>query len=384
MKHLRALLLVGLGVAAGDEPFGAGVVVGRPEGAERYFTVVDAGRQGVGPSGAVWVVARTGDWPHTFPHSGVAVWLGASAQSLLEAPRVALGVDENVSANFGALAFDGRFVSAGGVENLQVPEAFRGIRVFESGADVFDVASWATTATLRGAHDGCVERRRLPHKLAPGTCEFDGHLSIARTRSGDLFLYARANLRQKNGGRFVQVAKRPRGHLRWRSFAPLEIEGYGWQSAFDHNIYFAAVNANPVDGGDTLLALMPVNDGRRAFVGLALSCDGARFSELAPVLNSDVAPYGRSTDHPVDGFLDGGDDVFFFVHRHVPGIEFRGRAAEVVRLAVPKAHLANFTRRATWSLRRRGQCGRTPWPPPRPAGPAWLWGPKAGDSTVDS
>lgn len=375
---LSFALLLTRAVATNDEPFGSGVVVGRPAGAARYFTVVDAGRRGLDAPGAVWVLGRTGDWPDAFPHSGTRIWLGASSSNLLGPPAADLPVDENASANLGALAGPRGLELAGGLENLQVPEARRGIRVFQAPTKAALLrGAFATSATIRGGAPGCLERRRVPHKIAPGVCEFDGRVSLARRADGDVFLYARANLRQKNGGRYVQVARRRAGGG-WQSFAPLQVDGYPWQQCFDRNVYFAAVNANPADGS-TLLALMPVNDGARAFVGLSLSCDGARFSALRPVLASTMAPYGRSSDHPADGLLEEPNgDVSFFVHRDVPGIAAPGTAATLVRLSLPRGDLANYTAHAKRTLKRRGWCDDGgAWPPPRPPGPDWLWGPQA-------
>ncbi|KAH8059730.1 hypothetical protein JL721_9147 [Aureococcus anophagefferens] len=87
---LSFALLLTRAVAANDEPFGSGVVVGRPAGAARYFTVVDAGRRGLDAPGAVWVLGRTGDWPDAFPHSGTRIWLGASSHNLLGPPAADL------------------------------------------------------------------------------------------------------------------------------------------------------------------------------------------------------------------------------------------------------------------------------------------------------
>ena len=68
----------------------------------------------------------------------------------------------------------------------------------------------------------------------------------------------------------------------------------------------------------------------------------------------------------------------FFVHRDVPGIAAPETAATLVRLSVPRGDLANYTAHAKRTLKRRGWCDDGgAWPPPRPPGPDWLWGPQA-------
>lgn len=203
---------------------------------------------------------------------------------------------------------------------------------------------------------------------------FDGRLSLAEL-GGFSFLYARANLHRKSGGRYVQVARSRAagGDGTWDRFAPLEIAEYPWARVARGNAYFAAVGANPADAA-TLLALAPVNDGRSAFLGLALSCDGARFSRLEAVLRSAAAPLGRTTDHPVDGWRATGAGAEFYVHRDVPGIAPAGADSRIVAFLVPAPVLANYTARARASL---GAACAPPgaWPPPRQAGPRWLWEP---------
>ena len=76
----------------------------------------------------------------------------------------------------------------------------------------------------------------------------------------------------------------------------------------------AAVNPNPVDP-ETLIGLFPTLSagkgvaGRKAFVGMAISCDGAHFSSLRPVLRSMEGYMGRTTEHPVDGIVARGDEA---------------------------------------------------------------------------
>ena len=111
-----------------------------------------------------------------------------------------------------------------------------------------------------------------------------------------------------------------------------------------HNIYFAAIKENPVDSR-TLLGLFPYYDDVRAFIGLAMSCDGWQFSELEPfVPSSQGNGIRRISDHPVDGWLVRRDHVHFFVHQNVPGIAASG--SRLIRYAVPMPALREWTRKA--------------------------------------
>ena len=93
------------------------------------------------------------------------------------------------------------------------------------------------------------------------------------------------NNHASGGARFVQTTSARNATGPWAPFEPIRIRGYD-ASAQSNNIYFAAVNENPVDAG-SLLGVFPVNAGRNGtFVGLALSCDGVRFSRMTRLLAS--------------------------------------------------------------------------------------------------
>jgi len=195
------------------------------------------------------------------------------------------------------------------------------------------------------ATSGCVDARAMA-----GHCRFDGKHSIVATPSGTLLrsnerqqnttenratakssylLYSRSNLRER-GGRFVQVATAPsldaltNRAMKWSPYRLIEFRGRDLQKDFnrsDFNIYFSAVNANPVGSKRSLLGLFAVAEGRDAgYVGVAVSCDGVHFSELRILVRSAHVREGRPYDMPVDGILKVGNRIFALVHRNVPNV----------------------------------------------------------------
>ena len=110
----------------------------------------------------------------------------------------------------------------------------------------------------------------------------------------------------------------------WAPFEPIQILGWDGE-AQTNNIYFAAMNVNPVDGR-SLIGLFPVNAAKNGtYIGVALSCDGVRFSRLRRLLTSRAAPEGRGSDHPVDGLLVRGEEVYLYVNRvEIPRRASRG------------------------------------------------------------
>ena len=182
----------------------------------------------------------------------------------------------------------------------------------------------APTAVVDGAHAGCVERRTaeyiLDYDRRPPVprCEFDGRVSLAAHR-GRLWAYVRANMNPRGGGRYVQATSRPLAGGDWGAFSLVEMAGYDDRAIREFNIYFFAVNPNPVDA-TSLLALFPIVTDVAAFVGLAVSCDGRRFSAPHAFLPTAYAYENRTADQPVDGLLRRGNDVFVYVHENVPGL----------------------------------------------------------------
>ena len=104
------------------------------------------------------------------------------------------GLPQSFGANVGAYAYASKLFVLGGEDHSNDPKRhLRGLGdgVYEKTlGKVFD-----------GHHGGCVERRRDWGYW----CQYDGKLSLTVFK-GKLFLYARANLAEVRGGRFVQVA----------------------------------------------------------------------------------------------------------------------------------------------------------------------------------
>ena len=83
-----------------------------------------------------------------------------------------------------------------------------------------------------------------------------------------------------------------------------DYRGVGAPPVSGDNVYFAVVVKNPVAKGYILLApVVREEPTRKAFIGMAFSCDGVHFSEFLRVLESTPASYGRGTDQPVDGVV---------------------------------------------------------------------------------
>ena len=107
-------------------------------------------------------------------------------------------------------------------------------------------------------------------------------------------------------------------------FGPFQLvhfQGHRSSAHGDLDIYFGSVNANPLDGGHSLVGLFPVRTRRAAFIAIAVSCDGVHFSRMLKVIDSEPSSLlGRGIDHPVDGLVRRGGTVYFYVHHNVPGI----------------------------------------------------------------
>ena len=148
------------------------------------------------------------------------------------------------------------------------------------------------------------------------------------------------------------------------------------------------MNANPADGGETLLGLFPAvagdgkNDG--AAILAAVSCDGQNFSAPAAIHAASHVG-GEIVDHVVDGLGLDGDDVIVYVHAGVPGTQekacvyaevfpkdpvTRARApapdpatkwrpppSELLGLVWPLQRLRAFTRGGVARLKAAGRCG---------------------------
>ena len=100
-------------------------------------------------------------------------------------------------------------------------------------------------------------------------CEYDGRLSVLWFK-GKLLLYARANVKPRGGGRYVQLAiassessdtgcAEQSGSKSFGPFSLINLMGY---DMYQGNIYTWSVSVNPVDQ-DSLLALFPISDSSR-------------------------------------------------------------------------------------------------------------------------
>ncbi|KAJ1626283.1 hypothetical protein T492DRAFT_212765 [Pavlovales sp. CCMP2436] len=164
---------------------------------------------------------------------------------------------------------------------------------------------------------GCVDARAGP------VCSLDGKLTMAFLHDRWL-IFGRSNVKY-NGGRFVQVAESAGAELAG-PFGPMQLLDFdNYDSAGNGNIYFATVNAHPLNAG-MLIGLFPVNTGNLTYgagtdgmIGMAFSCDGEKWSELVPLIYSHGIT-GRTYDHPVDGLVWREGRLFFYVQHHVPHI----------------------------------------------------------------
>ena len=234
--------------------------------------------------------------------------------------------DPSVAHNFVVRRVGTRFFGMGGTGLLSngAEYAGAGIRLFmaDSAAEVHS-GRWLSSAgsvIIRNDHPGCIEARPQFN----GKCEYDGKLSFVRMASAGSVVwhvFARTNLKPYGGGRFVQVANASSVQGPYGAFQRVQIDGY--DEGGPGNIYFAAVDNNPLDT-ETMLGLFPVNLGNEeeggngngeSFIALSLSCDGVHWSNLTRLVWS-VGQFGRTWDQPVDGVVLHGDKVYFMVTRH--------------------------------------------------------------------
>ena len=186
-----------------------------------------------------------------------------------------------------------------------------------------------------GAHPGCLEMYRGLDKVDHFTngkrdCHWDGKHSLVRFQ-GRYLIYSRSNLSPHGGQRFVQVTRSTTSDAAgpYEPFQLIRIQDYNPKPG---NLYFAAIDVNPVDPS-TLLGLFPVNRNATSnFIGLALSCDGVHWSMLTELVDTAGQSEGRTHDQPVGGFVTHGGDIYFLVHMDVQGIMLgtkvpRGRLA---------------------------------------------------------
>ena len=189
-------------------------------------------------------------------------------------------------------------------------------------------------------------------------CEYDGKVGMV-IMGQRWHVFLRANLKL-HGGRFVQVATSSSGIAGLRDSRLHQIEVEGYDKKGPGNIYFAAVDNNPLDNL-TMLGLFPVNSGVKgaangdgeSFIGLALSCDGLHWSSLTKLVWT-TGKDGRTYDQPVDGqwAVQAPDGrIRFYVHNDVPFISPRVDRATIVEYELHLDALHRLTHLARAALR---------------------------------
>ncbi|CAH0375624.1 unnamed protein product [Pelagomonas calceolata] len=234
----------------------------------RYFGIVDY-------NSSLLVYARTGHYPHADPNPRTLLWTGC---------------DHNLNC-----------ISRSNTQLAPWPSSLAHNAAIYVANDQWYVIGglWGPGTRKRG-----LERRgpfsSIDELLASDEGPFDGKVSVVDGR-----LYARANLVRRNasngmfGGRHVQVLKFEPALSNFELISVRDYRGVGAPPVSGDNVYFAVVLRNPVAKGYILLApVVREEPTRKAFIGMAFSCDGVHFSEFLRVLESTPASYGRGTDHP--------------------------------------------------------------------------------------
>ena len=226
---------------------------------------------------------------------------------------------------------------------------------------------WSTPHTVITGNlpAGCIDRRPTytgyPRLAA---CQFDGRLSLT-THRGRYLLYSRANLRLGvvAGGRAVQVTQSDHLDVGWKPWQLVHLDGVDRD---ERDIYFFAVQANPVDPS-SLLAIFPLTEPPLACIALAVSYDGVRFSRPINVRQSKFGVRThdkngqrptrlewRGEDHPAAGLVwdpGQGRSLLLYVHVAVKGTTIRQNAISHVRVFnIAADELARETTRGLHSL----------------------------------
>ncbi|KAL1499447.1 hypothetical protein AB1Y20_011651 [Prymnesium parvum] len=385
--------------------------------ATRYFSVLPVPPAARRCQGHVALLAKTGQFPHATPHDVQRLWSWCPGSlrngSTLAVETAATITDtcqlaHNEAHNMAFFWIESGLFAIGGRDSENEPGwmengvAHSPTKLLTPGAfllgparslDELLAGAWRHECShpppphpsvlphLRGDHEGCVERR-------PGAnnCEFDGRFSVVAWGKR-LLLYARANIvgtplswanaaHYVFGGRHVQMTSTPLPAFtaaphsaKWAPFQLVHILGFSIDPPrADQNLYFAAVELNPVDD-QTLLGLFPTAFTRlrlsppnssgpaslidEAFVGIGLTCDGYHFSRLQRLVPSRLALHGRTHDQPADGLLVRDGAVLFFVHIGVPGLDERAGArakSKLVQYALPLDVLREYTHKARSTL----------------------------------
>ncbi|KAJ1456869.1 hypothetical protein M885DRAFT_516420 [Pelagophyceae sp. CCMP2097] len=352
--------------------------------ATRYFTVLDIPaasplRPTQDNAPEVWLLGKNGSFPHAvgskarivlFPRCDALLGCVSAAEAVV----VAAG-DRAVHNVAVSLTAAGALWAIGGLlgEALPLARAWRTDAWPQLSSE--GLAADTSTQMFGRRHAGCVELR-----AGKRGCEYDGRLSLA-TFGGRTLVYARANTRPEGGGRYVQVAALRQDRAAWGSFEPIDFrpspEG---KSAFGDlrtmasarnstDVYFGAVNANPVDAR-TVLGLFPTTAAHkgkaRAAILAAVSCDGVHFGSPLALLPASTATRGEVNDHAVDGFVRRGANVYAYAHHGVPGTlakfcdvkhgRIKPPKSTLVRYTIPADRLRQWTRKQMQQLRAAKLC----------------------------
>jgi len=324
----------------------------------RYFNLVEPGVLVGRGEGAQY------PWPNG---DHMDSWLLSSSA---ETPtKVAVIRDSSTSANLWVRKVNGRYYAAGGEAVGPDEPDYRwddenrdGIRVFSADSlEELLAGAWLvpshddSTLALGGQHAGCFTARR-----DNGACMYDSKVSLVRHTSqvhGVVWLlYTRLNLKE-HGGRYVQVATTQGDAIRG-PYGPLEqINVVGYDRRGPSNLYFIAVDNNPLDAS-TLLGLMPVNEGEtglgngvgESYIALSISCDGINWSSLTKLVWS-TGREGRTYDHPVDGLLYEDGRLYLLMHHDVPNISpFAPRQSRIAKYELNIAAVRDVTVNAKATL----------------------------------
>ena len=217
---------------------------------------------------------------------------------------------------------------------------------------------------LDGRHAGCVERanRAVPRgwNVGQGVCEFDGRLSLVHF-DGQWQLFTRANV--KIGSRFVQRTT-SKDLNAWEPFAPIALADY---NALSNNIYYFAVQVNPVDNA-SLVAVFPLvhrYKSEHPYGGcIAISCshDGLTWSSPVPLVSCPrLDRYNeRTMSAPVAGLIRTSWTIDYYVQHNVPEQEppdFLQPRARIVRHQIPIEQFRAYSQMALESVRSDGRTG---------------------------
>lgn len=341
----------------------------------RYFTAINAK-----PGGYRWFIGRgckfcTGlrnsdeddfepsmDWFTTFaikPAWGRTTPANDRTRSPFGDEMQEIVHDYSISHNLDVVYDNGRLIGLGGQKGGKFwgvdhhGPGYESSRELRDGMRILLADSWA--AVLGGAwthpkHDASTWFAGEGFTSEEDErCCFDSVVSIVKHR-GHWLVYSRVNMKYW-GGRFVQVSRSLNADVRgeYLKSQPIDIAGYNPRGP--GNVYFGVVHKHPLDDS-MLIGMFPINMGEQgepngdgySFIGMALSCDGFKWSELVYLFRSRGRD-GRTYDQPVKGLFLIGTQVHFYIHRDVehiaPGFE---RYSHIEEFSFKTSKLEAFTR----------------------------------------